>query len=128
MTGPARDWRAALALAAAVVTCLAAISGRSLWIDEAATAAQAMQPTLGSWWQLLVEEKTAHLQMPLYMLYIWGYEKVFGSGEWLLRLANLPWFVAGAVVFISSFRAEERRWRIAAYLTLFMSVRLVLFG
>ena len=74
--------------------CAVAISGRSLWIDEAATAVQAMQPDLGSWWQLLVQEKTAHLQMPFYMLYIWGYEKAFGSSEWALRLANAPWFIA----------------------------------
>ena len=90
-------------VAAFVVMSFVAISSRSFWIDEAATAVQAMQPTLGSWWQLLVQEKTAHLQMPLYMLYIWGCEKLFGSGEWTLRLANLPWFVAGAVAFILAF-------------------------
>ncbi len=111
--------QAFLILAAAVLICMVATSGRSLWIDEAATAVQAMQPTLSTWWQLLVQEKTAHLQMPLYMLYIWGFEKLFGSGEWTLRLANLPCFVAGAVLFISSFRTEERRWRMAALLTLF---------
>ena len=83
-----------LLLAALAAVCLLALSKRSLWIDEAATAVQAMQPDLARWWQLLVEEKTAHLQMPFYMLYIWGYEKAFGSSEWALRLANAPWFIA----------------------------------
>ena len=68
-----------------------------------------MQPTLASWWHLLVQEKSAHLQMPLYMFYIWAYEKLCGSGEWTLRLANLPWFIAGATAFILAFPAGDRR-------------------
>jgi len=116
---PATPLAIGLAVAAAVVVSLVAISGRSLWIDEAATAVQAMHPTLSAWWQQLVQEKTAHLQMPLYMLCIWGYEKLFGASEWALRLANLPCFVAGAGLFILSFRAGERRWPIAAWVVLF---------
>jgi hypothetical protein len=105
-------------IAAVVSVSLVAISGRSLWIDEAATAIQAIQPTLKAWWQLLLQEKTAHLQMPLYMLYIWGYEKLFGCGEWTLRLANLPWFGAGSVAFVLGYPAAERRRLIAALLML----------
>lgn len=104
-------------LAFALMSCVA-ISGRSFWIDEAATAVQARQPSLESWWQLLVQEKTAHLQMPLYMLYVWACEKVFGSGEWTLRAANLPWFVAGAVAFTLAFPAGDRRRPIAACVVL----------
>jgi len=114
-----KGWRVGFGVVAVFVVGLVATSGRSLWIDEAATAVQAMQPDLSSWWQLLVQEKTAHLQMPLYMLYIWAYEKVFGSGEWTLRLANLPVFVAGATVFVASFQPEHGRRSVAAYLTLF---------
>jgi hypothetical protein len=68
-----------------------------------------MQPTLAAWWHLLVQEKSAHLQMPLYMFYIWAYEKLCGSGEWTLRLANLPWFIAGATAFILAFPVGDRR-------------------
>ncbi len=102
-------WQAGLVVSAVIMMCLVAISNRSLWIDEAATAVQAMQPSLGSWWQVLVQEKTAHLQMPLYMFYEWAYEKVFGSGEWTLRMANLPWFVLGAGAFILAFPPGDRR-------------------
>jgi len=105
-------------IGAALLVCLVAISARSLWIDEAATAVQATQPTLKAWWQLLVQEKTAHLQMPRYMLYIWAHAKVCGSGEWALRLASLPWFVAGAVAFVLGFPAGDRRRVIAACVVL----------
>jgi len=112
------QWRAALAVAAFVAMSFVAISCRSFWIDEAATAVQAMQPTLGSWWQVLAQEKSAHLQMPLYMFYMWAYEKLFGSSEWTLRVANLPWFVAGAVAFTLAFPPGDRRRPIAACVVL----------
>ena len=105
---------AGLAVAVVLGMSLVAISSRSFWIDEAATAVQAMQPTLGSWWQLLAQEKSAHLQMPVYMFYVWAYEKLLGSSEWTLRVANLPWFIAGAVAFILAFPPGDRRRPIAA--------------
>src|SRR5437879_429416 len=89
-----------LTVALAVLISLVAVSGRSLWIDEALTAVKAMEPTLAGWSQAMLQDKTSDLQMPLYMVYIWGHEKIFGPSEWSLRLANLPWFVAGAVAFI----------------------------
>jgi hypothetical protein len=104
---------------AAAGVALVAISGRSFWMDDAATALQTLPPTLGRWWQVLVQEKSAHLQMPLYMLYIWGYAKLFGTGEWCLRLANLPWFVAGMTAFLLAFPPGERRRPIAACGALF---------
>src|SRR5204863_234078 len=79
---------------------------RSFWIDEALTAVKAMQPTFNSWWQAMAQEKASDLQMPLYMFYAWAYEKPFGSGEWALRLANLPWFLLGAVSFIRAFSSR----------------------
>ena len=44
--------------------------------------------------------------------------KVFGSSEWVLRLANLPWFLAGAAALVLSVGAEARRWWSAAFVTL----------
>jgi hypothetical protein len=114
----ARPVQAVLIIAAAVLICLVAMSGRSLWIDEAATAVRAMQPTLSSWWQAMAQEKTGCLQMPLYMLYTWGWARLFGSSEWSLHLANLPWFVAGAAAFTLAFPAGDRRRPIAACLVL----------
>ncbi|MCX6922179.1 MAG: hypothetical protein NT154_03010 [Verrucomicrobia bacterium] len=118
VAGLVREWSAVLALAVFMGMAFVAISCRSFWIDEVATAVQAMQPTLGSWWQVLAGEKSAHLQMPLYMLYMWGYEKLLGSSEWTLRVANLPWFLAGAVAFTLAFPAGDRRRLIAACMVL----------
>jgi hypothetical protein len=77
-----------------------------------------MQPTLPGWWQAMEHEKTGCLQMPLYMLYTWGWTKLFGSSEWAFHLANLPWFVAGAAAFILSFPAGDRRRWIAGCMVL----------
>lgn len=96
---------------------LLAISHQSLWIDEALTAVKARQATLERWWQAMAQEKASDLQMPLYMLYVWGYEKVFGASEWALRAANLPWFVAGVAAFTVVFPPGDRRRLIAAGLT-----------
>ena len=111
-------WAGFAFAAAALAISLVAISRRSFWLDEAATVVHAIQPTLAAWWQQLVQEKAANLQTPLYMLYIWGCGKLCGSGEWTLRLANLPWFVAGATAFIMAFPQGDRRRPIAACVTL----------
>jgi hypothetical protein len=112
--GPYVSPQAALILAAVVAVAFVAISGRSLWIDEACTAMKALEPNLSGWWQVMVREKTADIQMPFYMLYVWGWARVFGTGEWSLHLANLPWFALGAIVFILSFSATDRSRKIAA--------------
>lgn len=92
-----------------VLVCLLAINSQSLWIDEALTAWKAKQPTPNGWWQAMVDEKASDLQMPLYMVYIWAYEKVFGSSEWVLRSANIPWFVLGLIAFAAAFSASTQR-------------------
>src|SRR5581483_417383 len=86
----ARMWPWVLA---GLTVCLAAISHQSLWIDEALTGGKASQRTLADWWRMMVEVKGSDLQMPLYMVYLWGFAKVFGASEWALRAANIPWFV-----------------------------------
>jgi len=64
---------------------------------------------MGDWWAQMVRERASDLQMPIYMFYVWAYEKVFGSGEWVLRMANLPWFVTGVAVFAWGQRAVNPR-------------------
>jgi hypothetical protein len=92
-----------------IVGCLA-ISNQSFWIDETLSAVKALMPTFGDWWQGMVREKASDLQMPLYMVYLWGWEKLFGSGEWVLRAANLPWFGIGVPWFVLAFPCGGRRW------------------
>ena len=106
---PLECWRTGLAVAAVVVVACVAISGRSLWIDEACTATKAVPPTLGGWWQALSQDRSADLQMPLYMFYVWGWARLFGSSEWSLHAANVPWFIAGAVAFFTAFPLGDRR-------------------
>jgi len=68
-----------------------------------------MQPTLAAWWQAMVQERASDLQMPLYMLYMWAWEKLFGHSEWVLRMANLPWFVFAVIAFSGTAARIERR-------------------
>jgi len=59
----------------------------------------------------MAQEKASDLQMPLYMIYMWAYEKVFGSSEWILRAANLPWFAIGMFAFVTArSSANQCRW------------------
>ncbi len=114
----ATDWRIGLAVAAVMVVACVAISGRSLWIDEACTATKAVPPTLDGWWQVLSQDRSADAQMPLYMLYVWGWARLFGTSEWSLHAANVPWFIAGAVAFILAFPSSDRRRVTAAWVVL----------
>ncbi|MBI3850110.1 MAG: hypothetical protein HY298_07455 [Verrucomicrobia bacterium] len=98
----------AFSLCLSLLISLLAISHQSLWIDEAWTAVKAREPTLAGWWQAMAGEKASDLQMPLYMVYMWGYEKIFGSSEWILRSANIPWFVLGIIAFVAAVGRKQR--------------------
>ncbi len=56
----------------------------------------------------MVAEKASDLQMPFYMLFAWTFAKAFGTAEWVMRAANIPWFVAGLLAFVVSL-PEKRR-------------------
>ncbi len=104
-TSPATN---SAAVGLALLVPLLAISTQSYWIDESLTALKASQPTLAGWWQQMVAEKMSDLQMPLYMFYTWGWTRLFGTGEWILRAANLPWFLGGLLAFAFSFQGASR--------------------
>jgi hypothetical protein len=70
---------------------VAAINWQSFWIDEGITAMLACQRTIGGWWQALLNDRGSSTQMPLYMFYMWLWEKLCGHSEWAFRAANLPW-------------------------------------
>jgi hypothetical protein len=84
-------------LRALAVICVgaAAITSQSFWIDEVSTAIIANQPSLADCWHAMAVDKGSSMQMPLYIAYIWGWEKLFGHAEWVLRAANLPWLALG---------------------------------
>jgi hypothetical protein len=83
---------------------LLSINGYSFWIDECMTARFVSQPTLAAWWHDIRTTNYPEAQMPLYVFYLWVWEKLFGSGELSLRVAGLPWFVPGVAVFLYSLR------------------------
>jgi hypothetical protein len=80
-----------------LLVCAIAISAQSYWIDEGSTAWKACQPTLGKWWRELMTYKGSDLQMPLYMLFVWGWEKVTGLNEFAMRAGNALWFLLGVI-------------------------------
>ena len=111
-------WTGVACAAAVLAISLVAISSRSFWIDEACAGVLAMQVTLGDWWHIMSQDRTSTLQLPLSMFSMWGWGRLFGTGEWTLRLANLPWFVAGATAFILAYPPGDRRRPIAACVVL----------
>lgn len=102
---------ALIALSAGAV----ALTHQSLWIDEAHTAIRASQPTLPTWWRTMVAMSGPDVQMPLYVTYMWLWEKMFGHGEVALRASNLPWLVAGVVALLAGLLRDRRyAWAVVA--------------
>ncbi len=93
-----------LALLLGIATALVAVSGQSLWIDEANSALKAITPTWTIFSQTMQTELGSDLQMPLYMLMLWGWEKIFGHSEYALRALNIPLFVFALIVLGSARR------------------------
>jgi hypothetical protein len=93
-------WATAASLVLGLLVCGIAISNQSFWIDECDTAYRAAFPTLAGWWQYMRAAGDATLQVPLYMFFSWGWEKVSGFHEWALRAGNVPWFLLGFIVMV----------------------------
>lgn len=89
------DWKFLFPVALAILTGVAAITTQGFWMDEASVGTIAGQSTLANWWQAMKADNGSTAQMPLYLLYAWGWEKIFGPNEWWLRLSNLPWLALG---------------------------------
>jgi hypothetical protein len=99
-----------VALLAATTTILVAVSGESFWIDEGGSAYKAIQPTLSGWWQAMLWEHNSNMQLPLYLIDLWVWEKIFGSGERILRLANAPFFLLTVYGLWLAFRNDPVRF------------------
>ncbi len=91
---------------ASLLVALFAISHDSLWIDEASSAHYAFAPGFAAWRQMMAAGGGSDVQMPLYMFYLWVWEKLCGSSEWILRAANIPWFLLAQ----GSLWVGLRRW------------------
>jgi hypothetical protein len=76
-----------------IIVAVVFISTNSFWIDEGNAAYKASQSTLSAWWHSMHSVTGSDSQMPIYMLYIWCWEKIVPSSEFWLRMSNLPWFL-----------------------------------
>lgn len=85
-----------------------AITHQSLWMDEGYTVWFASQKSIGSFFSAMIGSPgaTGDPQMLFYLLYMWGWVKVFGESELALRAANVPF----ALVFMGTISWASRRF------------------
>ena len=89
---PGASWRAlVVAVLAALVLGGLAISAQSLWIDELGTWRLTRAEHLSAWLAQLLGWRNSDAQLPLYHGWIKLWASLFGEGERVLRLSNLPW-------------------------------------
>ncbi|MFC1497330.1 hypothetical protein ACFLS1_02505 [Verrucomicrobiota bacterium] len=71
-----------------------AINGDSLWIDEITTA---WLSSATSFIDLIARIRStgSEAQMPMFVVYMWGWVRMFGTSEWYLRASNIPWIIIG---------------------------------
>ena len=102
-----RAWIGLFALSQVAVMLLA-ISNESLWIDEFWTAHFGAMASFKAFYELLLVPSGS--QTPLHFLhfYLWGL--VAPAGEFFLRLANLPLFVAGQLALYWALRDYPRKF------------------
>lgn len=101
------SWRWCV-LAACLTLAACAITSQSFWIDEGNSGLKAIQSTWSEFVGLWVKHKGSDLQMPGYMIGLWGWEKLFGPGEYALRASNLPWFALAIASILFLLRQPAR--------------------
>jgi len=74
-------------------TGLAFITGQSFWMDEGNAIIKAIMPSLKEMLSFSKHMRGSEIQMPLFMVALWGWEKLVGHSEYLLRLMNLPFLL-----------------------------------
>jgi hypothetical protein len=109
-------------LGSALVSLIAA-SSDSLWIDEGHWAYAAigektdvvnLDPGLRGWQSPKNWVQFSDPAKPLYGIYLWTWEKIFGHSERVLRLSNLPWFLlAQTALWIGLSNLPRLRWMVA---------------
>lgn len=95
-------------LAASAAVAGFAISNQSYWIDEATSLIVAMAPNPAEAWKYAQAVGGSTIQMLLYNIFLYGWHKIFGGGEWAMRSANIPFFVFAQLAFLLLLRARPR--------------------
>jgi hypothetical protein len=103
-------------LAASIMVGGFAISTQSYGIDEATSLIVAMAPNPGGAWKYAQAVGGSTIQMPLYHIYLYGWHKAFGDGEWAMRASNLPWFFLAQLAFLVLLRHKPKLALVAALL------------
>jgi hypothetical protein len=106
MTLSRRAIGAALVLSALVAAL--AVTSQSYWIDEALSLIIAQAPDPAEAWKYMMAVSGSTLQMPLYQFYLYGWHKLLGGGEWIMRASNVPWFLIGQAAFLVLLRDRPR--------------------
>ena len=87
------------------------IRAGSLWTDEAFSAYIACHRTIGSLVSTLLAGDSSDLQMATYYIYLHFWTICFGSTEFALRAANIPFVVVFSFALIwTSWRVFRSRW------------------
>jgi len=104
-------WRDAeiAAVLLAVVAGFLAITGDSLWIDEAHCAVAAKAAGFAEW-RVRLLEVPSDVQMWGYFFQLWVWEKLAGASEWALRLNNYGWYLTSLVVWLAAVPRKGRVW------------------
>jgi hypothetical protein len=97
-------------VAVQVGVMLLAISHESLWIDEFWTAHLAEMPSFRAFMDLLLVPSGS--QTPLHFLHFYAWEQLVPRGEFLLRLGNLPLFVAGQWALFWALRSYPAKFTV----------------
>ncbi len=99
------DWGFWCAVLLGCVLLAGAISHASLWIDEGYSLWIASHRTLASVANSLVIGDSSDRQMAPHYYYLWGWVHLFGSGEYVARLSNVPFIVLFVVAIALTSRA-----------------------
>ena len=101
--------RIALAVlgASAFVGALA-ITSQSYWTGESASLVVAMGKNSVEAWKNAQAVGAAALQSPIHNIYLFAWNKIFGSSEWAMRASNLPWFILAQLAFLVLLRHKPK--------------------
>ncbi len=94
---PASHGRVVLVLVLGVAFVTRLLATRALWLDETTTIAQARLP----FGDMIAQLQTWDVHPPLYHVVMWGWTRLFGSGELAVRMPSILAGVATvAVVYL----------------------------
>ena len=75
------------------LSCFYSINSGSLWLDEILTVKIYSQPNLSEMFNLLFDASGSEIQMPGWMIFMWGWSRIFGISEYALRSANFIFII-----------------------------------